>query len=548
MADKTLREFIDPSADNVAIGSQINMGDVDFDLKSSLITMAQASPFCGKPNEDANAHLQQFLEICSTYTIKGISPDAVRLRLFPFSLLGRAKQWFYANRAAVNTWDKCSTLILQNFYNGLMPMSRNHLDAATGGAFFSKMVRGAVDLIENMVSNMGWSEERLQTHQRGMHTVKEIELLATKLDLLRKHLDDDKKRPQVTVKALDSHVTYEVCSNMGHSGNDCPETREEAMYMGNNNNGHHPQGGQGWNQPRPDYYGDQLASLVPANETRRILGQPDSSVENVKAITTRGAKEAPSNDSADKEVQPEKTVPQIYCDTRLLPFPQRSRKPLADEQLARFVEVIQKIHINVPLLDAMQVPTYARYLKDILNNKRLLPTTEVVKLTEQCNDVILHKLPEKKKDPRCPTITCSIRAHQFDRALCDLGASVSVMPKDVFDKLNFTVLASTPMRLQLANSSVRYPAGIAEEVPFKIRDFFIPFDFVVLDMDTGKETPLILGRSFLSTTGANIDVGTGSILFHINGKEEKFEFQSSTGQTRRIYKWSKWSHPRWIAW
>ncbi|XP_066159827.1 uncharacterized protein [Oryza sativa Japonica Group] len=142
--------------------------------------------------------------------------------------------------------------------------------------------------------------------------------------------------------------------------------------------------------------------------------------------------------------------------------------------------------------------------------------------------VILHKLLEKKKDPGCPTITCSIGAQQFDQALCDLGASVNIMPKDVFDKLNFTVLAPTPMRLQLADSSVRYPAGIADDVPVKIRDFFIPVDFVVLDMDTGKETPLILGRPFLSTAGANIDVRTGSIRFHINGKEEKFEFQPRT--------------------
>ena len=138
-------------------------------------------------------------------------------------------------------------LILQNFYNGLSPMSRDHLDAAPGGAFFSKTVQGAVDLIEKMVSNMGWSEERLQTRQRGMHTIKEIELLAAKLDLLMKRLDDHEKRPQGTVKALDSHVTCEVCGNMGHSRNDCPETNEEAMYMGNNNNGYHPQGGQGWN-------------------------------------------------------------------------------------------------------------------------------------------------------------------------------------------------------------------------------------------------------------------------------------------------------------
>ncbi len=94
--------------------------------------------------------------------------------------------------------------------------------------------------------------------------------------------------------------------------------------------------------------------------------------------------------------------------------------------------------------------------------------------------------------------------------------------------ISFTVLAPTPMRLQLADSSVRYPAGIAEDVPVKIRDFFVPVNFVVLDMDTEKKTPLILGRSFLSTAQANIDVGTGSIHFHINGKEEKFEFQPRT--------------------
>nr|ABA97177.2 hypothetical protein LOC_Os12g19450 [Oryza sativa Japonica Group] len=154
---------------------------------------------------------------------------------------------------------------------------------------------------------------------------------------------------------------------------------------------------------------------VPASESGRIPGQSDSSIENVKAITMRGgtngiAKEAPSSNSADEEVQPEKAVLQEYCDTRLLPFPQWIRKPSVDEQFTRFVEVIQKIHINMPLLDAMQVPTCARYLKDILNNKRPLPTKEVVKLTEQCSNAILHKLPEKKKYSRCPTITCSIGA------------------------------------------------------------------------------------------------------------------------------------------
>jgi hypothetical protein len=97
MAEKTLREFAAPSADNVTVGPAVNIGDTILDLKCSLVTMAQASPFCGKPNEDASTHLQQFLEICSTYTVEGVIPDAVRLCLFPFSLLGKAKQWFYAN-------------------------------------------------------------------------------------------------------------------------------------------------------------------------------------------------------------------------------------------------------------------------------------------------------------------------------------------------------------------------------------------------------------------------------------------------------------------
>jgi hypothetical protein len=85
-----------------------------------------------------------------------------------------------------------------------------------------------------------------------------------------------------------------------------------------------------------------------------------------------------------------------------------------NEQFVHFVEVIQKIHIHVPLLDAMQEPTYARYLKDILNNKRPLPTTEVVKLMEEYSNAILHKLPKKKKDLGCPMITCSIRTQKFD--------------------------------------------------------------------------------------------------------------------------------------
>ena len=110
----------------------------------------------------------------------------------------------------------------------------------------------------------------------------------------------------------------------------------------------------------------------------------------------------------------------------------------------------------------------------------ILPTTEVIKLTKECSEAILNTSPVKKKDPGCPTIDCSIRCQNFENALYDLGASVSVMPKKVFDKLNYSTLMPASMCLQLADQSVRYPAGIAENIPIKIQNFFVLVDFVVL--------------------------------------------------------------------
>lgn len=147
---------------------------------------------------------------------------------------------------------------------------------------------------------------------------------------------------------------------------------------------------------------------------------------------------------------------------------------------------------------------------------------------------ILNQLPPKKKDPGCPTIDCSIGTQHFEHALCDLGASVSVMPKVVFDKLNHTIFSPTSICLQLADQSVRYPAGIAENIPVKIHEFFVPVDFVVVDMEVDKKTPLILGRPFLSTANAHIDVGVGEIQFTINGTQEKFYFRPKFEQCSLI--------------
>jgi hypothetical protein len=104
-----------------------------------------------------------------------------------------------------------------------------------------------------------------------------------------------------------------------------------------------------------------------------------------------------------------------------------------DEKFSRFVEVIRKIYVHVPMLDVMQVPTYAKYLKDILNQKGPLPETNRLLLAEGCSNAILNSLPNKMGDMGIPTISCLIGTQSFDQALYDLGSSVSIMPKVIYD-------------------------------------------------------------------------------------------------------------------
>jgi hypothetical protein len=123
-------------------------------------------------------------------------------------------------------------LMLQNFYEGLTAMCKGHVDAAAGGAFLSLTITEATALIEKMVANQSWGEGRKT--QKGMQTVQETDLLAAKRDILMKRLEGRATDPATgTVQAIDSHMTCEDCGNVGHMGNNCPETQEDAAFINN---------------------------------------------------------------------------------------------------------------------------------------------------------------------------------------------------------------------------------------------------------------------------------------------------------------------------
>jgi hypothetical protein len=141
-----------------------------------------------------------------------------------------------------------------------------------------------------------------------------------------------------------------------------------------------------------------------------------------------------------------------------------------------------------------------------------------------CSAAILDDLPDKMGDPGVPTISCLISTQKFDRALWDHGASMSIIPKVIYDQLNHDSLVPTSLHLQLANQSIRRSVGIAEDIPVRIRNSFMPMDFVVLKIDVYHQIPLILGRPFLSTTGATIDVAARITKLNISRKEETSTF------------------------
>ncbi|KAL5787572.1 hypothetical protein ACOSP7_004521 [Xanthoceras sorbifolium] len=215
--------------------------------------------------------------------------------------------------------------------------------------------------------------------------------------------------------------------------------------------------------------------------------------------------------------------PEVMAYVPPIPYPQRLKMYKDEKSFKKFLEVFKKLHINIPFTEALaQMPTYVKFLKEIISNKHRLEDFETVTLTEECSAIILNKLPPKLKDPGSFTIPCIIGNTKFGKALCDLGASINFMPFSVFKKLGLGEVKLTNVTLQLADQSVKYPHGIVEDVLVKVDKVYFPVDFVVLEMEEDVEIPLILGRPFLATSRALIDVHEGKLTLRVGGEEAIF--------------------------
>ncbi|KAJ9539557.1 hypothetical protein OSB04_032290 [Centaurea solstitialis] len=219
---------------------------------------------------------------------------------------------------------------------------------------------------------------------------------------------------------------------------------------------------------------------------------------------------------------------QPELDLRDLPFPGRLKNQNMDKQFKKFLDIFKQLHINIPLVEALeQMPNYVKFLKDILSKKRKLNEFETVALTQECSAILTCKIPPKLKDPGSFTIPCSIGSQEVGLALCDLGASINLMPLSVFNKLGIGKVRPTTVTLQLADRSIAYPKGKTEDILVKVDKFIFPADFIILNCEVDKKVPIILGRPFLATGRALIDVHKGELTMRVNDQQVTFNVFNS---------------------
>ena len=196
------------------------------------------------------------------------------------------------------------------------------------------------------------------------------------------------------------------------------------------------------------------------------------------------------------------------------PFPQALRKKKNSINQTEMLEVLRQVKVNIPLLDMIkQVPTYAKFLKDLCTVKRGFNVKKKAFLTEQVSAIIECKTPVKYKYSGCPTTSVNIGGISVEKALLDLGASVNLLPYSMYKQLGLGELKPTSITLSLADRSIKIPKGTIEDVLIQVDRFYYPVDFVVLDTEPvavgAKHVPIILGSPFLATSNAIINCRNG---------------------------------------
>ncbi|XP_052723859.1 uncharacterized protein LOC128193791 [Vigna angularis] len=414
------------------------------------------------------------------------------------------------------------------------------LDASFGGSVLFKTADEAIAVIENMASTDLRSQHgRIPAQKRGVYELSAQDALLAQNKLLSQQMElltqSMAKLPQ-QLQALQAHSQpHQQVMRCDFCGDDHPNGHcqvpgssqsEEVNYMGNQgrqnffNNPFPNPANQGWRQAQgasgsrnPYQPGQQYASqndrTAKLEDALQMLIQQsiqnqkntDASIKNLEVQVGQLAKQL-ANQQGGQFSANTQTNPKEECKA----ITTRSGKE---------IRIFEEETLQ-------QIPTYSRFMKDLLTKKKKYIEAETIEVQGNCSAIIQKLLPPKFKDPGSFTIPCTIGNLAIGKALIDLGASINLMPLSMFKKIGELDLKPTRMTLQLADRSIKYPHGVVEDVLVKVDKFVFPVDFVIMEMEEDTEVPLILGRPFMKTARVLIDVDNGKLKVRVQDEEVNF--------------------------
>ncbi|CAN6554084.1 unnamed protein product [Malus baccata var. baccata] len=534
----------------------------EFELKSSLLH--HIPKYHGLSMEDPNKHLKEFEVVCSSMTPINVDESILKMKAFPFSLLEKAKDWLYELApGTVTSWESMKRaflekffptsrvillrkrisgiqqeegesfptyyerfkslvascpqhqmkekLLLQYFYEGLLPIERQMLDASAGGALVDKTPTAAKTLIANRALNAQQYEGVGQRSTPRQHQVNEsMQIKDKKVDELEKQVG-------------------QIAEFMG-------QIREQGKLR--SSTVVNPKGGfesakaitlRSGKQVGSD---PQLSKSAPNKVEEMIIEEEEHNMPTArKELPLPQAPMAPKpSNLSNKGKNVSNSIPTNDFPLNVH-FPSRFKQTKKEEAEKDILETFRKVQVNIPFLDAIkQVPRYAKFLKELCTTRKRISTKEVVKVSENVSAILQCKLPPKCKDPGSFTIPCVIGKTRFESAMLDLGASINVMSYSIYASMNLGELKNDGVIIQLADRSNAYPNGVLEDVLVHVNHLIFPADFYVLEMDESDHAPslpILLGRPFMKTARTKIDVFNDTLTMEFDGEVINFNLSDS---------------------
>nr|GEW22641.1 reverse transcriptase domain-containing protein [Tanacetum cinerariifolium] len=448
----------------------------NFELKVGLLSLVTSSQFHGFKRDDPHSHIRWFNKITSTLKYKNVPHDAIKLMLFPFSPEGAAWTWLEKELPrSIHTWED----LVSTFVNYLFPpLKTTNLknDITNLQQRFDETFSEAWDHFKDLLPADG---NLLNQTPRDALTIIEnkwkVHTSQNKLAVSKVNTTTSSSSSSLDITALTDIVKELVLMNKANQQASLKAIEETCVTCGG-----------------PHSYYECLAT--------------DNNTFNASAATgtyNQGGNEYRPQGDLSYHTSNQSGPPSFH--------------PLS------FADAL------------LHMPKFASMFKSLQSNKEKLFKLASTPLNENCLVVLLKELLEKLRDPDKFLIPCDFSKLEECLDLADLGANIKLMPLSVWMKLSLLELTPTRMTLELANQSVAYSASVAEDVFVKVRKFYFPSDFVVVNYDVDPWVPLIFGRPFLRTERALIDVHGEELTLRVNDEAITFKVEHTSRYSYNYY-------------